>query len=234
MTGIFISYREDDAKPWALMLAEDLVEAFGKEFVFLDKDRLHAGRWRDQITQALDHAKVVLVVIGRNWVSITDQKGQRRLDIPNDVHRQEVALALSHKGVTVIPVRVDKAPMPRPEELPADIRQLTEQQSRELSDDSARRTIDLRQLIEDIAQITGLQPTDSKSKRIAQASTVIRSLLSIGPLVITAVISVPLLAIIDLGLGWSLVTAEKSFIVVLVFLTTLTVSRWRKHSRRKK
>ena len=35
MRGVFISYRQDDAKPWALLLGQDLVQAFGPECVFL-------------------------------------------------------------------------------------------------------------------------------------------------------------------------------------------------------
>jgi TIR domain-containing protein len=60
MRGVFISYRQDDAKPWALLLRQDLVQAFGEECVFLDKDTLHAGNWREQINEALDRSGVAL------------------------------------------------------------------------------------------------------------------------------------------------------------------------------
>jgi hypothetical protein len=231
MTGIFISYREDDAKPWALMLADDLVNVFGDEHVFLDKDTLHAGSWREQITQALNRSKVVLVVIGRKWMSITDDSGRCRLDSPTDVHRQEIASALSRNDVTVIPVRVDGAPLPRPEKLPEDIRLLTEQQSRELSDNSARREVDLRQLIGDIERVTGLKARNSKTKEVGQnTSAGKRPLLSAGPIIFSIVLSVVLLVIVDLGLGWTLEAREKSFVVLLVFLLTLAVSWWRKRS----
>ena len=107
MTGIFISYRQDDAKPWALLLRDELAEVFGDEHVFLDKDTLRAGNWRKQIREALDRCRVVLVVMGRRWLTIMDENGQRHLDRTDDVHRQEIALALSRSDVTVIPVRVD-------------------------------------------------------------------------------------------------------------------------------
>src|SRR5688572_27313464 len=156
MKGVFISYRQDDAKPYALLLRQDLVEAFGEENVFLDKDTLHAGSWREQIRAALDRSGVVLIVIGRRWLTSADGRGQRRLDLPDDVHRQEIAVALSRKDVTVIPVTVDGAGIPPPDDLPADIRALTDQQARELSDNSARRTLDLNALIADIERTTGL------------------------------------------------------------------------------
>src|SRR4030095_3255315 len=61
------------------------------------------------------------------------------------------------KEVTVIPVRVDGVAMPRAEDLPTDIRSLSDQQSRELSDTSGRRELDMQLLIEDIRRITGLE-----------------------------------------------------------------------------
>jgi TIR domain len=157
MTGVFISYREEDAKPWALLLRKELAEVFGDKWVFLDKDTLHAGNWRTQIYEALNQCRVVLVVIGRHWLTITDETGLRRLNRSDDVHRQEIALALSRKEVTVIPVRVDGVAMPRAEDLPSDIRSLSDQQSRELSDTSGRRELDMQLLIEEIRRITGLE-----------------------------------------------------------------------------
>ena len=92
--------------------------------------------------------------------------GRQRLNCPEDVHRQEIAFALSHKDVTVIPVLVDGAEMPRAEDLPIDIRSLTDQQSRELSDGRARRDVDMQLLIEDIKRSTGLKIRNGKlSKR---------------------------------------------------------------------
>jgi hypothetical protein len=157
MSGIFISYRQDDAKSWALLLREELVKAFGEAHVFLDKDTLHAGNWREQIREALDRCGVMLVVMGRRWLTIADEHGERRLDRTDDIHRQEIAYALSRKDITVIPVRVDGAPIPRPEELPPALRRFPEQQSRDLSDSSAHREVDLKLLIEDIERATGLK-----------------------------------------------------------------------------
>ena len=132
------------------------MEAFGDEWVFLDKDTLHAGNWREQIQQALDRSGVALVVIGRRWLASADDRGKRRLDSSDDVHRQEIASALSRKDMTVIPVVVDGASIPRAEELPADIRSLTDQQTREISDSNAHRKLDLALLIGDIERATGL------------------------------------------------------------------------------
>jgi hypothetical protein len=63
--GIFISYRQADAKAWAIALRDDLARVFGNDRVFLDKDTLHAGNWREQIQRELERCKVVLLEHGQ-------------------------------------------------------------------------------------------------------------------------------------------------------------------------
>jgi TIR domain len=163
--GTFISYREDDAKPWALLIRDELVQVFGERYVYLDKDALQAGNWRDQLQLALDRCGVVLVVMGKRWLDARDKDGARRLDVPNDVHRQEIATALARKDVTVIPVLVDGSTMPQREELPEDIRALTDQQARSLADRSSHRELDLEVLIRDIERATGAVASPRGSPR---------------------------------------------------------------------
>ncbi|MBX3329866.1 MAG: toll/interleukin-1 receptor domain-containing protein [Nitrospira sp.] len=157
MAGIFISYRQADAAPWAMTLRDDLARAFGNDQVFLDKDTLHAGNWRDQINQALDRCAVVLVVIGPRWLTTVDAQHQPRLDLPDDVHRQEVALALNRPEVTVIPVLVEETPMPRAEQLPEDLRHLCDQQAYKIGDTHIRRKADMEVLIQNIQSVGGLK-----------------------------------------------------------------------------
>jgi hypothetical protein len=70
----------------------------------------------------------LLAIIGERWLDITDQKGQRRLDDPNDFVRLEVENALA-RDIAVVPVIVDKATVPRPEDLPGSLEQLAYRQS---------------------------------------------------------------------------------------------------------
>lgn len=155
MAGIFISYRQDDSKPWAIGLRNDLANWFGKDQVYLDKEDLGAGSWRDQLECALKKCSVVLVAIGRKWLTITDEHNRPRIGLPDDVHRQEIALALSRQGVTVIPILFDDAMMPRAEQLPEDIRSLTDQQAYKIGDTEARREADLKVLVKGIEAVGG-------------------------------------------------------------------------------
>ena len=158
MAGIFISYRERDSKGWALSLRDRLVNDFGEERVFLDKDTLKAGKWKDQIERALGDCNIVLVVIGRGWLNAQDDEGRQRLMSDDDVHRREIALALARPDVTVIPVVVDGTTMPKPDELPENIRDLVQQQSRAISDNAAHRKVDLDGLVADIRRVGGFEP----------------------------------------------------------------------------
>jgi hypothetical protein len=159
MSGIFISYRQADAKAWAISLRDDLAEVFGDDQVFLDKDTLHAGNWRAQIQEALERCKVVLVAIGPRWLTVTDEQNRLRIQLEDDVHRQEIALALSRPDVTVIPVLFDEAKPPNREDLPLDLRKLCDQQARKIGDSRLRRQADLRVLVQDIQVTGGLKRT---------------------------------------------------------------------------
>ena len=156
MAGLFISYRQADSKAWAISLRDALVEVFGESQVFFDKDTLHAGNWRGQIHQALDRCTVALVVIGPRWLMIADDQGQPRIGLPDDVHHQEVSMALTQPGMTVIPVLVDEASMPRAELIPPDLHALCDQQAYKIGDTHARRRADLAVLVKAIQEVGGL------------------------------------------------------------------------------
>jgi hypothetical protein len=172
MAAIFISYRQADSKAWAIALSDELVRAFGEDSVFLDRDALHAGSWREQIRRELARSKVVLVVIGPRWLEITDDQSQPRIALADDVHRQEVALALTRKRLTVIPVLVDDAAMPSAKALPPDLSALAERQARRLGDTRARRMADLAVLISDIEAVSRLRSKAASAQPQARRGSV--------------------------------------------------------------
>ena len=171
MAGIFISYRERDSKAWALSLRDRLVDEFGEDKVFLDKDTLRAGKWKDQIERALGDCNIVLVVIGRGWLHAQDEEGRQRLMSDDDVHRREIALALARPEVTVVPVLVDGATMPKAEDLPTNIRDLIQQQSRAISDNAAHRKVDLDALSADIRRVGRFTPKPEETAKTNTNST---------------------------------------------------------------
>jgi len=120
LPGIFISYRREDSEDSTRAIYESLVPRFGRERLFLDVEAIKPGAdFRNSIEESLADCGVFLVVIGPNWANIkpdNDPSGPRRLDIPSDFVRQEVATALRKgESLPVIPVLVRGASMPAAE-----------------------------------------------------------------------------------------------------------------------
>jgi tetratricopeptide (TPR) repeat protein len=145
MPTVFISYRRDDSGPFAARLSDRLCEHFGAERVFRDIDNIAVGvKFPELIQQRIDGSDAVLAVIGRRWSSISDDKGQRRLDDPDDWVRVEIRGALQ-AGKRVIPVLVDGARLPRRDKVPSDIGALFDRNAAEVSD--SRFAYDMQRLI---------------------------------------------------------------------------------------
>jgi len=134
MAGLFISYRREDSAGHAGRLFDRLTQHFGKERVFMDVSDIEPGvDFVEAIDVAVGSCAVLVVVIGRNWLTCTDSAGRRRLDDANDFIRLETATAL-RRNVRVIPVLVQGAAMPKSADLPEDITTLSRRQAIELSD----------------------------------------------------------------------------------------------------
>jgi formylglycine-generating enzyme required for sulfatase activity len=118
MGKIFISYRREDSPADSGRIYDRLWPKYGRENVFKDVDNIPLGAdFRRILSDAVAQCDVMLVIIGRQWVSITDAQGQRRLDNPSDFVRIEVEAALA-RNIPVIPVLVQNAMMPQERELP--------------------------------------------------------------------------------------------------------------------
>lgn len=121
---IFISYRRADSAAAAGRLYDRLILAFGENCVFKDVDAIPAGaNYRYTLESAVTSCDVMLVVIGKEWLA-ADSAGKRRLDEPNDFVRIEVESGLNRDDVLVIPVLVNDAVMPGPDDLPESLREL--------------------------------------------------------------------------------------------------------------
>ncbi len=125
MTSIFISYRRADSMAYTGRIYDRLVNAFGARHVFKDVEDIPPGEdFRSVLDKALTVADVVIIVIGPQWVMITDDEGKRRLNDPNDFVRIEVETALKRTDVLVVPVLVNNASMPSAESLPPALKDL--------------------------------------------------------------------------------------------------------------
>lgn len=175
MRPIFISYRREDTEGQAGRLFESLREIFGEHMVFMDVATIEPGAdFRRAIETNIDKCAVLLSLIGRNWLTVQDREGKRRLDNPNDFVRLETSSALK-RGVTVIPVLVQGATMPQEADLPADIKDLAYRNSVELT--HARWDSDVQLLINALRVQAGDESPDAppdgnaRSRRNANADS---------------------------------------------------------------
>ncbi|MGL4465339.1 MAG: SUMF1/EgtB/PvdO family nonheme iron enzyme [Planctomycetia bacterium] len=122
--GIFLSYRRADSEWVVGRIYDRLISHFPVDRVFRDLDSLRIGiSFPQALDEAVTNARVALIVIGPTWASVTDPEGRRRLDNPADFVRLEVERALG-AGYPVVPILVNRATMPHPEQLPESIRPL--------------------------------------------------------------------------------------------------------------
>ena len=131
--GIFLSYRREDAAPYARLLQFQFRERIPDARVFMDLDSIEPGLdFAEVIREAVDSCTVLVALIGRQWATHTDEDGRRRLDNPDDYVRFEVQAALE-RGVRVIPVLVDGARPLRQQQLPSALQKLARLNALELS-----------------------------------------------------------------------------------------------------
>jgi hypothetical protein len=122
---VFISYRREDSADYAGRIHDRLKREFGADLLLMDVDDIPLGVdftkvLRDEVAKC----NVLLALIGPNWLNVRDKEGNRRLDDPADFQRIEIATALQ-RDIPVIPILLDGARMPRADELPQDLEELS-------------------------------------------------------------------------------------------------------------
>jgi pterin-4a-carbinolamine dehydratase len=174
--SIFINYRRSDSQHAAFAIAERLKWAFGADEVFFDRGTLQAGdQWPQHIRDALDGAKVVLAIIGPNWLRTADKYGRRRIDNPADWVRIELCRSLaihSEKSArqTIIQVLVGGAESLEADALDDQLKPLTTFNNHQLFD--AQWDLELNALVDRIATVSGLARIDKKDERNPNGSPV--------------------------------------------------------------
>lgn len=170
MPNIFISYRRADSSAHVGRIYDRLVQAFGKKHIFKDVDNIPVGvDFRQVLAREVNKCDIVLVVMGRYWLTVTDDYGRRRIDNPDDFVRIEVATALARSNCLVVPVLLQGAQMPPPHYLPPDLQMLCYKNAAIVRDDPdfhndlTRLTAGLGQAIN--TQQAYLTPTDVKPRK---------------------------------------------------------------------
>ena len=127
---IFVSYRREDVAHAAGRLAVSLEER-DVGAVFVDVSIGLGQNFAQRIREEIAASDVVLVLIGRNWLGAAGD-GNRRIDSERDWVHLEVRTALE-RDLLVVPVLIDGASMPEPENLPVSLRDLVNLQAGSVS-----------------------------------------------------------------------------------------------------
>jgi tetratricopeptide (TPR) repeat protein len=124
---VFVNYRTRDARFGAAAAHQFLVGRFGSERVFLDHVSMTPGsRYPDEIRAALEQVRVLVVVIGQEWLACAEGTTVRLIDDEDDWVRREIRRALERR-IEIIPVLLDGVAPPT--DLPSDIAELPVRQA---------------------------------------------------------------------------------------------------------
>lgn len=153
--AIFISYRRSDSNDVTGRIYDRLAEHFGRGVVFKDVDSIPFGvDFRTHLQQGVGHCQVLVAVIGPTWLSVSDARGQRRLDNPEDWVRAEIEIALG-RDIPVIPLLVGGASPPVADALPESLRDLTHRNCAQARPDPDFHH-DMERLIQRLEEIVGV------------------------------------------------------------------------------
>lgn len=130
MPKIFISYRRSDSKDIAGRIYDRLVGRFGEDSVFYDKKNVPYGiDYRKWLKNEVQSCQVLIAIIGSQWLEAQDKYQKRRIDSENDWVRIEIESALAREDIPVIPLLVNGAKLPNPEQLPESLEKLAHRQA---------------------------------------------------------------------------------------------------------
>jgi hypothetical protein len=168
MGGIFISYRRRGVGAgYVGRLADRLAEHFGDDSVFRDIDDIEPGRnFAEAIREAVGGCDALIAVIDPAWLTVTDDDGHPRLQDPEDFVRLEIEAALERQ-TTVIPVLIDTATMPRRNQLPESLGELSMRQAVTLGESSTDFKTHVARLIGALERI-GVRPVQAEPPPSAQ------------------------------------------------------------------
>ena len=159
---IFISYRREESRWSARSLHDRLCRDFDLKQIFMDIDAIALGEdFVKAIETTVAKCDVLVAVIGNNWLDSKDDRGDKRLDNPEDFVRMEIATALKRE-IRVIPVLVDGALMPRSTDLPEDLKPLVRRNALRITDTSFDG--DCQRLVAAIKQVLEKAATEEQER----------------------------------------------------------------------
>lgn len=133
---IFISYRREDSAAAAGRVYDRLSRLLPKQNLFFDVDAVRGGEdFVQRIEAEIGESDAVIVFIGEKWLAPGRRSKKPRLWDASDFVRAELKAALA-RPMLVLPVLIGDAQMPKPEQLPEDVRGLASKNALRLRHES--------------------------------------------------------------------------------------------------
>jgi hypothetical protein len=191
---VFISYRRSDSQAWAGRIADFLRHNSNAEINFDVASIKRGTDYTKAIQRQIASSDVVLVIIGKQWLTASDETGRPRLEMEDDPVRLELINALD-EGLgerALIPLLVEGAVMPRRSDLPDEIAELAVRHGLSIDHDSFER--DLTDLIRnDIGALESNGQQDSlhrTGQSPAARSGIYRLKVAMGGVILAAAVAV--------------------------------------------
>lgn len=161
MSRILLSYRRADTGIITGRIFDRLVQHFGKDSVFMDIDNIPFGLdFREHLNVQLAKCEIVVAVIGPDWLG-AGEGDVTRIDDETDFVRIEVEAALN-RNIPIIPLLVDRAPMPKASQLPESLKSFTFRNAAEV-DTGRDFHSHMDRLIRAVDQLLGQPPEQNRS-----------------------------------------------------------------------
>ncbi len=127
MCQISFEYKRKNSQDVVGRMYDKLVGRYCADNEIRDIDSLTLVRpFRGALDDAVATSAIILVIIGKQWVTLCNDDGTQRLADPNDFVRRKVIRAIeSHKSV--VPVLVAGAEMPAQKDIPEPLHPLLDQ-----------------------------------------------------------------------------------------------------------
>lgn len=139
--GVFLSYRRSEAESIAQTLFYCLIAQVERIRLFRDKDTLQPGMvFSEVIDRTIESCDIVVVLIGKTWLTVKDKNGLPRLEDETDWVRLEISAALRHKKV-IVPCLINGARIPSSDQLPTELKQMASFHGIKISRDTLERDV---------------------------------------------------------------------------------------------
>ena len=165
---VSISYMRRD-RPWLAERIKDFIaREFERDVEIADMDTIPTGEdFHEHIEEQVAKSTALIVVIGPDWLNAHYDDGSRAIDDDHHPAHIQIGAALKH-DVAILPVLVDGARYPSPNQLPKSLRGLTMRNAFEIG----KFEKDFGHLARSLEKMLSTRPVTNYTSKLGRATQV--------------------------------------------------------------